>query len=84
MLAAETGKPLWGGGSAVESDLYLQRGLLRQKGDHGQYGHCQASSWPEGQHKWTTLGVWTGVLAWGWHDPLLQPHCPLGTAGFFL
>lgn len=26
MLAAETGKPLWGDGSAVESDLYLQMG----------------------------------------------------------
>lgn len=44
---------------------------LRQGGDHGQYGHQQASAWPDGRHKWAALGVWTGVQLDG--DTILFP-----------
>ena len=62
--------PLQGDGHAVGRDLHLQKGAAQAVGgDHSPYGHRQARAWPEGQHigqaqdKWTTLGVWTGVLA---------------------
>lgn len=36
MLVAEAGKPLWGDGSAVESDLYFQMGAAQ----------AERGSWP--------------------------------------